>query len=458
MTAVSIIILFVVCVASLFFYHAHYTFFKLIPFSLLAALGILVLGRTASFDVDVVTSGWSELPGVMINVVFATLFLGKQLISPKAIWKFAGPQIVFGQTLAWGQYALGIALTALVLVPVYNMSPLAGALIEISFEGGHGTAAGLGSLFDELGFSEGSDLALGLATVGMVVGLVSGIVMAAIFKSQQVKSSVTSVSSVISSTPFYSLFGSFILQTHNRFFARHKLTRTALQMLLVMLAIALGYGLKILLIFSENLLLLLVDLPHIAQHIPVFPLAMIGGIILQATFKVAGLNRYVDGETMEFIGAIALELVIISAIATMSLVSIERNVEPFLLLALVGTLWNLIAFFLLAPRFMSEYWFERGIGDYGQSMGMTASGLLLMRLADPANRSQALERFGYKQLLFEPVVGGGLFTAASMILIASYGLGAIFMLTLSLTLFWIVLGLASFGSHRRVEHQDQAHK
>ena len=350
---------------------------------------------------------------------------------------------------------MGIALTALVLVPVYNMSPLAGALIEISFEGGHGTAAGLGSLFEELDFTEGADLALGLATVGMVVGLVSGIVMTAIFKARH---AIPAEPPVRPSTPIYSLFGTFILQSHNRFFARHKLAGTALQLALVALAIALGYVLKTLLLTSENLLRLVVEAPHIAQHIPVFPLAMIGGIILQATLKATGLNRFVNGETMEFIGAIALEVVIISAIATMSLVSIERNLEPFLLLAVVGTIWNLTVFLLLAPRFMSEYWFERGIGDYGQSMGMTASGLLLMRSADPTNQSQALERFGYKQLLFEPIVGGGLFTAASMILIANYGLGAIFILTLALTLFWIILGLVCFSAHRRHGDSGKGHQ
>ncbi|CAK6692388.1 sodium:glutamate symporter [Synechococcus sp. CBW1107] len=456
MTAVSVITLFVICAASLFFYHTRYALFKLIPFGLLAALGILLLDASETLQVDEVTSGWSDLPSVMINVVFATLFLGKQLISPKAIWKFAGPQIVFGQTLAWGQYVLGIALTGLVLVPVYNMSPLAGALIEISFEGGHGTAAGLGSLFQELGFSEGADLALGLATVGMAAGLVSGIVMTGIFKARHAISA--EAPGPAAGTPLNSLFGAFILQTHTRFFARHKLAGTALQLMLVALAIALGDGLKTLLLTGENLVRLLVDVPHIAQHIPVFPLAMIGGIILQATLKATGMSRIVSGETMEFIGAIALEVVIISAVATMSLVSIERNLEPFALLVLAGTAWNLTAFLLLAPRLMSEYWFERGIGDYGQSMGMTATGLLLMRSADPANRSQAFERFGYKQLLFEPVVGGGLFTAASMILIANYGLGVIFMLTLALTLFWIILGLVCFGSHRRHGNAGRGHQ
>lgn len=108
---------------------------------------------------------------------------------------------------------------------------------------------------------------------------------------------------------------------------------------------------------------------------------------------------------MEFIGAIALEVLILSAIATTAQVSIQPNLEPFASLSLMGTAWNLTAFLLLAPRLMSKHWFERGIGDDGQSMGMTATGLLLMSSADPANRMQALERFGYKQLLCDPVVG-----------------------------------------------------
>ncbi|MFC3526066.1 hypothetical protein ACFOLK_16090 [Marinococcus halophilus] len=41
---------------------------------------------------------------------------------------------------------------------------------------------------------------------------------------------------------------------------------------------------------------------------------------------------------------------------------------------------------------------------------MAATGLLLMRVADPENKSPAFTAFGYKQILFEPMVGGGLVT------------------------------------------------
>ena len=51
---------------------------------------------------------WSQSPGIFINIVFAALFLGERIPNPRAIWRKAAPQVVFGQTLAWGQYVLGI--------------------------------------------------------------------------------------------------------------------------------------------------------------------------------------------------------------------------------------------------------------------------------------------------------------------------------------------------------------
>jgi glutamate:Na+ symporter, ESS family len=52
-----------------------------------------------------------------------------------------------------------------------------------------------------------------------------------------------------------------------------------------------------------------------------------------------------------------------------------------------------------AVRALVNDWFQRGSGDFGQSIGMAALGLLLIRLADPHDRSRAAERFGYKQVL-----------------------------------------------------------
>jgi len=45
----------------------------------------------------------------------------------------------------------------LVLVPFFHLDPVAAALIEIAFEGGHGTAAGMADSLSKLNFPEGGD-------------------------------------------------------------------------------------------------------------------------------------------------------------------------------------------------------------------------------------------------------------------------------------------------------------
>src|SRR5699024_6921748 len=129
-------------------------------------------------------------------------------------------------------------------------------------------------------------------------------------------------------------------------------------------------------------------------------------------------------------------------------VEIEEFLVQLLSLAGFGIACNIVAFLLLAPRMIPEYWFERGIGDFGQSMGVTATGLLLMRVVDPENKTPAFEGFGYKQLVYEPFLGGGLVTALSIPLI--YQFGAIPFLIISFIMFLVGLftGLFYFGKKK----------
>lgn len=146
------------------------------------ALGLLLRNFTGDdsfwangFVTEEIMEVWSELPGLLINVVFATLFIGTVLPNLQRVWDVGGPQLAFGWTLGWGQYVIGLLLAMLILVPFYDMPVWVGTLIEIGFEGGHGTAAGLQGTFEELGFPEAYDLAIGLATVGILTGVIVGI-------------------------------------------------------------------------------------------------------------------------------------------------------------------------------------------------------------------------------------------------------------------------------------------
>ncbi|RXA20560.1 sodium:glutamate symporter [Methanosarcina sp. MSH10X1] len=407
---------------------------------------LLALLAGGIFPQDMLTV-WAALPGLFINIIFATLFLGKKLPGIREIWNIAGPQVAFGQTIAWGQYVFGIMIAIFILTPFFDIDPVAGALIEIGFEGGHGTAAGMASTFEEVGFPEGADLSLGLATVGLLFSVILGIIL--------LNYGVKTGKSVILQDP-----GEVILEKSEQagivgFDAREsagKITTRpesieplSLHFAYVGVAIGIGYIILQVLRLIEEFTWGRATGIYLLEHIPLFPLAMIGGIILELFLDKFDKYKTLDRNLMMRIQGLSLDILIASAIATLSLDVIGGNLMPFIILSVAGIVWNVAAFLLLGPRMIPTYWFERGIGDFGQSMGMTASGLLLMKIADPDNKSPALESFGYKQLMFEPVVGGGLFTAMSVPLIFNFGPVPVLILTTIIMLFWAAAGLLYFG-------------
>ena len=408
-------------------------------------LGPQVLGRTGGDDFNgifptSVLEVWSSLPGLLISIVFAALFLGKTLPNIGEIWQKAGPMVAHGQTMAWGQYVVGISLAWLVLVPFFDSSPLAGALIEIGFEGGHGTAAGLGDTFRELGFADGADLALGLATVGVVVGVIMGTIIVnwAVWRGYIERPDHTPEEK------------DEMAEHENRELSiDQKYKDQALEPLsfhLGLIAVSIGLGWLLLegMVRLESSLLVPLGWPELFRHIPLFPLAMIGGVGVQLLGQKLGYGQLIDRKIINRIAGASLDLLIVAALGALSLEAIGANVLPFLILAVAGILWNLFGFVVLARYMFPKNWVPNGLANFGQGIGMTVIGLLLVRMSDPHNRSGAMEAFGYKQLLFEPVVGGGLFTAASLPLLYQFGPVPVLIGVTVLMFGWFIFGLWLF--------------
>ncbi|WP_045214560.1 sodium/glutamate symporter [Desulfonatronovibrio magnus] len=388
---------------------------------------------------------WSGLPGLLISVVFAALFLGKKIPPVKEIWHKAGPMVAHGQTMAWGQYVIGISLALFLLTPVWGISPLSGALIEISFEGGHGTAAGLADTFKELGFADGADLALALATVGVVMGTLLGILLI----NWGVRTGRINPPDKTSSQDMEELADHDERETQNLDIDKFSAMTEPLSLHLALVGAAIGFGwlLHQGLMILERMAFGGSDF-ELMRHVPLFPLAMIGGVLIQIFLDKVHYSKYIDRKLINRISGAALDILIVSALATLSLMAIGENIYPFLIIAAAGIAWNLFGFIVLAPLMFPRNSFAMGMGNFGQCMGMTVIGLLLMRIVDPDNKTGAMESFGYKQLMFEPVVGGGLFTAASLPLIYQFGPAPILAGTSVLALAWLIFGLIYFGPQK----------
>lgn len=397
---------------------------------------------------DTMEQIWLQCPGVFINIVFASLFLGENIPSPQDIWRKASPQVAFGQSLAWGQYVFGILTVTFILIPLFNIDPLAATLIEIGFEGGHGTAAGMAATLDKLGFSEGGNLALGLATVGIITGIVGGTWLIQWGQKQghiqidqgelKLQDKIKETDKVAQQEPLLKNVGIDLLSFNCGFTA---------------VAIALGWLILKGLFWLEAVSWGKNGL-ELIEAVPLFPMALIGGIIVQVTINKLGIDHLVDRQMQERIGGVAIDIVIITAIAGIDLTILGDNLGVFIALSLIGIIWNVFAFVVIAPHIIPFHWFERGIGDMGQSMGVTATGILLIRMVDPENKTAAFESFAYKQLFFEPIVGGGLFTAAAPILIVQFGSTSVLILTSVLLVFWLTFGIVNYQKIKLSSTQD----
>lgn len=384
---------------------------------------------------------WSVLPKYMITLVFAGLFLGKPLLSLRKMWQLAGPQAAFGQTIAWGQYVFAGLLTLFVLTPVFGMPEYTAALLEISFEGGHGTVAGMTPVFADLEFEAGRQIATGLATASLVSALLVGIILINWGRRKGYLKTGGPIQLARNKVYYHQI----IREIRGKGASLRKvITLRSLGSHLVLLLASVGIGW----LLHQGLLLLEAqtwgrDGTQFFAYVPLFTFAMFGGMIGQWVWHKLGLT--VVREVIELMTTLTLTLLIMAAIGTMSLEFLVSDIWVFALLYAVGMAWVLFAFFVLARRMFKRYWFQNAIVSLGQAMGMTATGLLFAQMVDPKDRTNTVDAFGYKQLMFEPLMGGGIVTALSMPLMLLIGVPLFTAICAVVMVGWLVVGVWRFG-------------
>ncbi|MFN5221485.1 MAG: sodium:solute symporter, partial [Cyanobacteriota bacterium] len=190
----------------------------------------------------------------------------------------------------------------------------------------------------------------------------------------------------------------------------------------------------------------------VVNALPVFPLALVGSLVVRLLLERRGRSHWSSSAIQGRIGTLSADLLITAATACLDLSLLGRDWLPLTLLAVTGLVWNLAVVLLLGPRLLPADWFERAILEFGQATGVAASGLLLLRMADPEDRSEALQAFSIKQLLLQPLIAGGVITVVAPLAVDRWGLPAWTALCLGLVVLWIALGLISAPSRPRSPH------
>ena len=384
-----------------------------IPEALLAGLLGLLLAPGGPLPLlsPEVMQLWADLPLVLLTLVFGSLLLGKPLPKLKGLWRPVSGQVSLALVLAFGQYVVGGLAVLLVLQPWLGVSPVMACLIEVAYEGGHGSAAAMGPSYAALGFPGGQALGLAMATVGLLSSTLVGGLVVVLARSR---------GWLLADAPGSAASESASAASGESGGAAAWAAAWAVNLALVGLAVLTGVGLL------AGLRWLTAGLrdgvASVIDALPVFPLAIVGSLLVRLALERSDKAHWASSAVQGQVGTLSADLLITAATAGLDLALLKADWLPLTVLALGGLVWNLAVTLLLAPRLLPADWFERAVIEFGQATGVAASGLLLLRMADPDDRSDALPAFSIKQLMLQPFLAGGVVTVVAPLAVAGWGL------------------------------------
>ena len=374
----------------------------------------------------------------MINVIFAALFLGAVIPKLKTVFQTAFPQICMGQLLAWGQYVIGLGLAGFVFLPYFNLNPAFGNLLEIGFQGGHGTVGGVTEVFRTFNWETGVALGFTVATFGMIIGIIigMGLINWALKKGHVKEIRTFDDRDQMERIGIYTdkHQPSAGLQT----VLCDSIDSLAFHISLIGFSIMLGFIILKGLQYGEIALFPTAKV-RIFSGFPLFPLCMIGGVLLQLFLNKIKLGTLVNKEQMQRLSGASLDFLVVAAVTTIQLKVVADNFLPLMIMVAAGALFCVVLVVFVAPKLLKTAWFEKAIAEFGQATGVTATGLMLLRTVDPENKTEAAASFGYKQLIHEPIMGGGLWTAFALTLVFTIGWQKVFAISCAMFVIWAVI-------------------
>ncbi|MCC9641951.1 sodium:glutamate symporter [Rhodopirellula sp. JC740] len=484
-----------------------------IPASLIAGgLGLLVV-QFAQFQ----NAHWQEpvlqmlgpWPSTLIAVVFAAMLLGKSETATHQSSRHLVRDVMQQGLMVWiiviGQTVVGLWMTWWWIGPQFDLPSSAGMLIETGFAGGHGTAAAMGDVFQHptIQWEAGFDLAVMMATGGLVYGLVSGIVwiqLAASFgwiqlpdESQAELSAekAPAQSNAPANAPASRMTETTL--TSSASLGRERIDGSILDPLLlqvIWLALAMGIGVlmqtsvgwaaeSVETLFrgpaaesvtaaeepsaadpvsepaespetaGESQLRSRLTLANIVGSFPLFIYTLFGGALVRACLRFAGKLEWIDPVTIQRISATSMDLLVVAAVTTLNLAAVASLWVPLTILFVAGASWSTFCLLVLSRKILpAEKWFPLGLINFGMSTGTTATGFVLLRVVDPKLESGAAEDYALAAPLSAPFIGGGMITVALPLLVLSrVSIAWPAIVSASLLVVLIVIGVRSRRSH-----------
>jgi ESS family glutamate:Na+ symporter len=285
----------------------------------------------------------------------------------------------------------------------------------MSFAGGHGTLAGLTPVLMKYGAGDLLEVGLGLATIGMVTGILVGTMLV----NYAVRSPSIPVARQNPTSPDEGLDIDHHLPSPDDEPIDEWRGMTQVTAAAVFIGVSIAVGIALLEIFRWVFGHLGSDF---FEMFPLFPFTIIGGVLVQLCAVRFHFVWAVNRRAVEGLGGMAIDGIVVCAIGTLSLSALGAHIGPLIILAVASVAWSVFLALVIGRRVFPRNWFEHSIAEFGESQGNVATGFVMVDMVDPSRQTDVVRGYSYRQLVTRPLVGGGFVTALAVPLIDSWGL------------------------------------
>lgn len=371
----------------------------MIPASVIAGVLGLALGPNGA-GILPFSSQLGTYGSVLIVVVFVCIALTDDFDLRK-IGRPVGSFAAYGVLIYASQVAVGALIALLVLQPLFDTPDSFGLLLFAGWAGGFGSAAAVGDAYLANGDDTVTSLAYTSATVGMIVGVVGGIIQAKIGAKRGHAKEFAGLTAI----PEDLRTGVLDQATARPEIGRHTFSGASVETLgfqigIVAMIGAAAYGMVNWLnevwpsIVGENGPQLMV---------PAFAVAFILGLIGRLLFQVTKTAKFLDPGSLNSVSGTATDILIACGIASIAPTVVVDYWKPLLVLFVIGLACVLFLGIVVAPRVMTDAWFEKQLFTWGWGTGAVATGVAMLRIVDPKLKSGTMEQFGIAYIPVVPV-------------------------------------------------------
>lgn len=376
----------------------------LIPPAVIAGVLALLLGPKSPWEamrILPLSSSFGTYASVLIVLVFAATPIGDKPAKGAMSGSKISGMFFNISGIAVLQYGVGMLLTITLLTKLYpTLNENFGLMMATGFYGGHGTAAAVGKALEDLGVANMTDLGNTTATIGIVGGILTGMLLI----NWGTRRGYTHYVEDPKELPVDMRTG-LVPPENQKASSKGTVASICLD--------PLGYHLGIVLFASwagymaakwfANWTLATFNYK---VSIPEFCLSLFAGLIINWLLNKTGAQKYVDRASVQRIQGTATDFLMISGIGSLNLTVVMDFAVPLIVVCAAGFLITWAWFIWIGGKSSEEDWFERNMMMWGHATGVAATGVLLQRVVDPDLKSRGIEDSGISDIFNRPIIIG----------------------------------------------------